>query len=136
MRTTYETKAQMMTHVDTLLAQWAGTSSMATSVSNALSIGKVSLSYTLPFATASDSDLYNRIHNASVGSTFTTKETQRYTQLLAQQTRIENIIGILERFNGENFLSITPPPPPTVTSISNTRAVNNLDFNIHTKVVA
>lgn len=114
MSTTYESRDQMMAQVDTLLAQWAGTSNMATSIQQEAAVNGKTLVY-LPTQNSSDFDLYFKMLGYSDTSTVSgfsslasVTDIQRYNYLLAEQTRITSIISILERFNGETFLTIEP----------------------------
>ncbi|MDD2780867.1 calcium-binding protein [Sulfuricurvum sp.] len=109
---TYETHDQMMAKIDTLLSQWAETSSMATSVQLAASNHDV-LVY-VPTQSSEDFNLYYKMNvdSASNGEEgvhlviYTEEEQSRYQYLLAEQARITRIISILERFNAETFVRI------------------------------
>ncbi|MDD2369606.1 MAG: calcium-binding protein, partial [Sulfuricurvum sp.] len=119
MSTTYETHDQMMAQIDTLLGQWAGTSSMATSVQMA-EANRNGLIY-LPSQSAADIDLYFRMTNSGGSSIASATDLQRYQYLESEQTRISEMIGVLEEFNGEHFVTVEPNSiqagSGTVTSI-------------------
>ncbi|MDD3597207.1 calcium-binding protein, partial [Sulfuricurvum sp.] len=123
MSTTYETHDEMMAQIDTLLEQWAGTSSMATSVQLASANGN-KLVY-VPTQNSGDYELYMKLNvSSSSGSSegisvivYSDEEMARYKYLLAEQAHITRMISILERFNAETFVNIVDD---TVTGSSGT----------------
>ena len=116
----YVSKTAMMSEVDTLIAQWAETSDMSTSIGQANSVLHRDLVY-LPSSSSSDMSLYLYGMSVSSGSStqssgtstmVTSSEEQdkqaRYIYLHNESERIANLVDILERFNGETFVDIKP----------------------------
>ena len=119
MQKDYKTHDEMMTQVDTVISQWAATSTMLTSVQQANLYGD-ELVY-LGSQSQADIEIYFKFKyniwqsSPSSGTSgtvvaldSTVDESQRYNEMLMEQARITNMISILERFNGETFVTVEP----------------------------
>jgi Ca2+-binding RTX toxin-like protein len=110
------TRNQMMSGIDQLLADWASTSTMKTSIADARSRG-YTLAYLPPGMSVADyfalhpggmssgSSGGNNSGSASTGNV-AGADSARLNALQAQQRHYENLIGILERFNGLQFVTV------------------------------
>jgi len=110
-----DTKAEQMTQVDGVIAQWAATSDFQTSVEKVAAQGD-GLIYLVAGLTPRDvvgSDTTfassSGSPSGSAGSTPPTAEQiAQHEALLAQQARLTEIIAVLEKFNGMTFVTIEP----------------------------
>ena len=104
MSTTYETRDQMMAQIDTLLAQWAGTSSMETGRMKANKMGG-----DLVYLESVDMDLYHKYLWANQHNNYslmTTEEITAAQAIIEKQNYLGDMIDALERFNSEVFSGI------------------------------
>ena len=96
------TRAQMHSRIDTLLADWANTSTLKTSMADAAS-RNFALVYLPPGMSAID---YLTLQSDTLFLA-PAAEQARLRALEAQQQQYTNLIGILERFNGLQFVTVT-----------------------------
>ncbi|MDD3597379.1 MAG: hypothetical protein PHE23_13230, partial [Sulfuricurvum sp.] len=101
MKDTYETRDQMMAQIDTLLAEWAGTSSMETGRMLANTMGG-----DLAYVEAGDQALYHKYLWATQHNDFsimTADEILAAQAIVDKQNRLAEMVDVLERFNAEVF---------------------------------
>jgi len=109
----YVSKEAFMSQVDTMLLEWANTSSMQTSVELANSILEKKLIY-LAGGSIEDMRLYvygySDFTNSGTGTISTVDQAtiDRYNYLHDEADRLAKLVEVLERFNGENFVNIQP----------------------------
>ena len=105
-QTTY---AEQREQLDALLRAWAGTSTMATSIERALA-NNFHLTYLMPGLSAADFLAFPRADKDNPGAgllTLPDEEAAAQRQaLLRQQARITGMIAVLERFNGDGFVTV------------------------------
>ena len=105
-QTTY---AEQRAQLDALLRAWAGTSTMATSIERALA-NNFHLTYLMPGLSAADFLAFPRADKDNPGAgllTLPDEEAAAQRQaLLRQQARITGMIAVLERFNGDGFVTV------------------------------
>ncbi|MEI7431784.1 MAG: hypothetical protein WCL27_15130 [Betaproteobacteria bacterium] len=110
------TRPQMMAKMDGLLDAWADTSTLKTSSENARDKG-YTIAYLPPGMSIAD---YLAATNGaldgsggtgsgggSTGVIYTASELERLQALQAKEQHIESMLGILERFNGLSFFTVT-----------------------------
>jgi len=101
-----QTRAQLMGQMDGILGAWAGSSVMAGSVEQAAQQG-IPLYYLPPGATPSM--LYNALTlgegNVS-GGLISPEEAARREALMQEYQRINRLIEVLEKFNGQAFVTV------------------------------
>ncbi|MCK9284543.1 MAG: hypothetical protein M0P39_09705, partial [Rhodocyclaceae bacterium] len=109
------TPQQMRAQVDTVLAEWADTSTMETGIEQASDLG-LKLFYLTPGTSQADVEEFRDLLGGNPtgwsGATRTVadlseSELQRYQAVLAQQQHIDQLIGVLERFDAETFVQIS-----------------------------
>ncbi|SFJ49124.1 Ca2+-binding protein, RTX toxin-related [Marinobacter persicus] len=110
------TKSQQLAQLDSLIEQWAATSSGATSIEKADDQG-YDLNYLVPGL--SRSMLKNQVSSrwssqddgggsSLESSRFSEEYQERLDALLAEQARVTKLVGLLEQFNGMTFVDIEP----------------------------
>jgi VCBS repeat-containing protein len=118
------TKAGQMALIDALISQWALSSGFQTSIEKAAAQDD-RLLFLVPGLTAGtvlgggfvSSDGGSGGENSSLGVP-TAEEIARLEALKAQQIRITEILGILEKFNGMTFVNIEPDVVHTGANLS------------------
>ena len=109
----YHTRAELLAQADTVIAQWAATSGMQTSVDKADDLNK-HLIYLAPGQTAASLHLFDGASmggsngGGTAGAVLDAEEQSKRAAQIAEQTRITKLIALLERFNGETFVDVTP----------------------------
>ncbi|MGJ0486227.1 MAG: calcium-binding protein [Methylomicrobium sp.] len=118
-----DTKAGQMALIDALISQWALSSGFQTSIEKAAAQDD-RLLFLVPGLTAGDvlggfiaSGGGSGGENSSLGVP-TAEEKARLEALKAQQIRITEILGILEKFNGMTFVNIEPDVVHTGANLS------------------
>ena len=99
------TRAQMWDALDGLLARWAETAAMPTSVEQAETKG-YTLRYVLNGMSAADILKVLGMDGNGTGGEPTADETAQRAALQAQLAHLTDMIGILERFNGTPFVTV------------------------------
>ena len=101
------TRSQMMSQLDGLIRDWADTSTMQTSIETAEDKGFV-LKYMAPGMSVNDVLRTMGLDGSGGGSgtVASLEEMQRLRTLQAQVAHINELIGVLERFNGVPFVTV------------------------------
>jgi Ca2+-binding RTX toxin-like protein len=107
--TTDTTRAQFIAHANTLIDQWAATSTLQNSYDLATQ-QNLDLTFLPPGVTAEEA--YFVLHEDDFGGLDTGTPTlvisdERKAEIRAQIAEIEHLIKVLEPFNGQNFLQFT-----------------------------
>ena len=103
---TTQTRAQMFSQLDGLIANWADTSGMKTSIESAADKGYL-LKYLAPGMNPNDIlTVFGMDGSGGTGGELTEAERTRRLGLQAQLTHINQLIGLLERFNGSSFVTV------------------------------
>ena len=105
-QTTY---ASQRAQLDGLVRAWAGTADQNTSIQAATAKG-FELIYMIPGQTRAHfarSSIRNANNNTTTTTTpLTAEETRRRRALMAEQAKIKQMIGVLEAFNGNHFVTV------------------------------
>lgn len=106
------TKAEQLARVDDLIEKWAASSNNPTSIEQAEAQG-YRLQYLVPGLTPAmlSTSLLASSGSFSSGSgsiAYDPNAAQRREELLAEQARVTELIGLLEQFNGMTFVDIEP----------------------------
>ncbi|MFT3850217.1 MAG: hypothetical protein QM739_16570 [Propionivibrio sp.] len=99
------TRTQMWDALDGLLARWAETATMPTSVEQAETKG-YTLRYILNGMSANDILKVLGMDGGGTGGEPTADEAARRASLQAQLAHLTDMIGVLERFNGVPFVTV------------------------------
>ena len=113
------TRAQMWNQLDSLIDSWANTSGMKTSVQDAASQGYL-LKYLAPGMSNADIiSIFGLVTSgADVPGALSDTEKARRAGIQAQLTHINQLIAILERFNGTPYVSVAHSGITTGTGVA------------------